>query len=68
MATSSGPTITSEELKFLADRAGLGLSLDEVEELKPLYEMYLQHIEPLRAVDLKAEEIGLAFHPDWTQG
>jgi hypothetical protein len=65
MAQAGGPTISLEEFRFLAERAGLGLSDEELEELKPLYELYLPHIQLLHTADLKAEEISLEFHPDW---
>ena len=65
MAPEAEDHLTFEEFKLLTDRAGLGMSTEEVEDLKPLYEMYLQLIGPLRSLDLKAEEIGMAFRPDW---
>ena len=57
--------MTLEEFKLLTERAGLGLSADELEELKPLYERYFAHVELLHSIDFQAEEIALTFHPDW---
>lgn len=54
-----------EEFKLMADRAGLGLTQNELEELKPLYELYLPHIEKLHSLELGAEEISLSFEADW---
>ena len=54
-----------EELKVLAARAGMELSLEELKELKPFYDLHLRHVQLLHSVDLGTEEIGLAFHPDW---
>ena len=49
----------------MAERAGLGLSQEELEQLKPVYDLYLQYVNQLHSVDLQAEEIALAFQPDW---
>jgi hypothetical protein len=65
MATSGEGSLTLDEFRFLIERAGLSLSQDELENLKPLYDLYMDHIKPLYAVDFKAEEIGVSFHPDW---
>ena len=67
MADEGTISVSIDEFRAMADRAGLGLSPEEVEELKPIYEMYLPHIRALHSIDFKAEEIGLAFHPDWPQ-
>ena len=65
MATSRGDMVTPEEFKLMSDRAGLGMSQQELDELKPLYDMYSQYIQQLHSIDLQAEEIGLNFHPEW---
>jgi len=65
MATSPGDMVTPEEFKLMSDRAGLGMSQEELDELKPLYEMYSHYIQQLHSIDLQAEEIGLNFHPEW---
>ena len=65
MATSERGEVSLEEFRLLVDRAGLVLSPEELKELKPLYEIHLKDIQTLRSIDLGAEEIGLAFHPDW---
>jgi hypothetical protein len=57
--------VTPEEFKLMSDRAGLGMSQQELDELKPLYDMYSQYIQQLHSIDLQAEEIGLNFHPEW---
>jgi hypothetical protein len=54
-----------EAFKLMAERAGLGLSQQELEELKPLYDLYLPSINQLHAIDFQAEEIALAFQPEW---
>ena len=40
MATSPGDKVTPEEFKLMSDRAGLGMSQEELDQLKPLYDMY----------------------------
>ena len=45
--------------------AGFDLSQEELEHLKPLYDLYLQHVNQLHSIDLQAEEIAVVFHPDW---
>ena len=57
--------LSLEEFGMLARRAGLGLSQEELVELKSLYQRYLRLIGPLRSLNLEAEEIGMAFRPDW---
>jgi Asp-tRNA(Asn)/Glu-tRNA(Gln) amidotransferase C subunit len=59
--------VSLEVFRTIADLAGLGLSQHELEELKPLYDLYLEYIEQLHALDLGAEEIVVEFHPDWPQ-
>lgn len=65
MSTSESEEVTLEEFRLLAEHAGLGLTQDELEELKPLYEQYLEHGKKLRSIDLKAEEMAVVFHADW---
>ena len=65
MATSEQQAVTSEEFKLMTELAGLGLAPEELEELKPLYELYAEYIKILHSIDFQAEEIGMTFHPDW---
>ena len=57
--------MSMEEFRLLADRAGLGMSRQELLELKPIYDMYAQYANQLHAIDLRSEEIVVEFHPDW---
>ena len=66
MATPSEQSVTSEEFKLMTERAGLGLSVAELEELKPVYDLYAPYIRLLHSIDLQAEDMGVAFHPEWT--
>ena len=50
----------------MAELAGLGMTQQELEELKPLYDLYLPYINQLHSLDFGAEEIAVSFHADWT--
>ena len=64
MATSGEGPVSSEQFRMMAELAGLGMRPDELEELKPLYDMYRQYVDVLHSIDFEAEEIGVTFHPD----
>ena len=66
MATSGENPVTPEEFKLMADRAGLGMSDEELAELKPVYDLYYVYVKQLHSMDFGAGEIGVAFHPDWS--
>ena len=66
MATEEKESVTPDDFKRMTELAGLGLRPEELEELKPLYELYAQYIKTLHSIDFQAEEIGMTFHPDWT--
>ena len=68
MSTSQSDDLSLEEFKLMADRAGLGLSQQELEDLKPMFEGTLQHIRLLRSLDLQGEEMEVTFHPAWPAG
>lgn len=57
--------VSMEEFRFMADRAGLGLSDEELEELKPIYDLYAAYAAQLHAINFGAEEMVTEFHPDW---
>ena len=61
MATAGESQGSLEEFRRLVERAGLDLQPDELEALKPIYELYRQHLEVLHSVDMEAEEVGLTF-------
>lgn len=65
MSTSGSEELSLQECKQLADHAGLGMSQEELEQLKPLYELYARQARLIHSVDLKAEEMGVMFRPDW---
>jgi hypothetical protein len=57
--------VTMEEFRLMADRAGLGLNDDELEELKPIYDLYAAYAAQLHTINFGAEEMVVEFHPDW---
>ena len=65
MSSAKEPGVSFEEFRQMAQRAGLGMTTQELEDLKPLYDLYAQYTEILHSIDLGAEEMGLTFHPDW---
>ena len=65
MATSGQQEVNSEQFAMMTRLAGLNMSQEEIDELKPMYDLYSEYIRLVHSVDLQAEEIGLTFHPDW---
>ena len=57
--------VSMEEFRFMADRAGLGLNDEELQELKPIYDLYAAYAAQLHAINFGAEEMVTEFHPDW---
>ena len=71
MDSSSGPGVSSpevslEQLRTMAELAGLGMDQQELDEFKPLYDLYRRYIDQLHSIDFGAAEIALSFQPDWT--
>ena len=64
MVENNGPQISMEEFRFMADRAGLGMDQQELEDLKPIYELYLQYTAMVHSIDFGPEEMVVEFHPD----
>ncbi len=58
------PPISMEEFRFMADRAGLGMDQQELEDLKPVYELYLQYTAMVHSIEFGPEEMVVEFHPD----
>ena len=68
MAESNGtkipPQISMEEFKLMADRAGLGMDQQELDDLKPIYELFMEYVEMVHSVEFGPEEMVVEFHPD----
>lgn len=59
--------VSMDEFRLMAQRAGLGLTEQELEDLKPLYDLNLEHLRLLHAVDLRPEEMEVTFQPEWNE-
>ncbi len=64
MAQTNDPQISMEEFSLMASRAGLGMDQQELEHLKPIYELYLPYIAMLHSIEFGPEEMVVEFHPD----
>lgn len=56
-----------EEFKMLADRAGLGMTQEELDTLKPIFDVYAAYARELHTLSFEAEEMVVEFHPDWPE-
>ena len=65
MASADGNQVSLENFKTMTELAGLGMTTQEIEELKPLYDLYARYIGIVHSVEFGAVEIGVTFHPDW---
>ena len=65
MTTPLGDSVTPEEFKLMTDRAGLGMSQEELDHLKPFYDLYSLYLHQIHSIDLRAEDMGVTFHPEW---
>ena len=59
--------LSVDELQQMADRAGLGLSREEVVALKPVYDLYAGYAQQCHEIDFGATEMVVEFHPDWPE-
>ena len=59
--------VSMEELKTMADLAGLGMDDQELEELKPIYDLYAEYARQLHTIDFGATEMVVEFRPDWPE-
>ena len=57
--------VSMEEFRQMAERAGLGLTEQDLEDVKPIYELYAAYAAQLHDINLGAEEMVVQFHPDW---
>jgi hypothetical protein len=62
---SDKTSISLEEFATLVRRAGMSLNPEELELLKPTYEIYMAPVEAMQALDLDAEDLALTYIPDW---
>ena len=57
--------ISLDHLRVLADRAGLGMTDEELTALKPMFDHYSRQIKGLFEIDLGAEDLAVAYSPNW---
>ena len=65
MPSSNSEGISLEELSMLAQRSGVSLTHEELEQMKPIHDLYSEMIDLIHSVDLGDEESGVCFKPDW---
>ena len=58
-------SIPLDDFRALTQRAGLDLTDDELEHLKPMYDHYLEPIARMNALDLDAEDLAVVYSPGW---
>ena len=56
-----------DELQQIADRADLGMTRQEVEDIKPIYDLYAGYAYELHSISFGATEMVVEFHPDWPE-
>ena len=65
MSTSGEGQVSMETFRMLAELAGLGMSQEELGDLKPLYDIHAEYVKTLHSIDFGPEEIAMTFHPEW---
>jgi len=63
MAESEG--IAVEQLRGLAERAGLTMKTEELTALKPMFDHYAKQIKMLFEIELDAEDMAVVYSPNW---
>ncbi len=58
--------LSTEQVSFLLERAGLNLPKDEVERLRYLFEPYLERAKELHSVDVGEEEVASVYRANLT--
>ncbi len=65
MSSSVPEEVSLERFKMLAELAGLGMTDQEMEDLKPLYDLHYEYVKQLHSLNFGAEESAVSFQPDW---
>ena len=65
MTTTDSGSITPEEFEILVRRAGLSLTLGELEHLRPMYQQLAAQAAMLHDPDLPLEEPAVTFPAAW---
>lgn len=59
--------VSMDEFRLMAQRAGLAMEREELDELKPIYDLYAAYAAQLHTLNQGAEEMAVEFHPDWPE-
>ncbi len=65
---SEAQGVSKGDLEALMRRAGLDLSPDEVESLRPLYEYYASQAAKMHELDLDDGDLAVMFSPEEASG
>jgi hypothetical protein len=57
--------IAVEQLRGLAERAGLNMKSEELTALKPMFDHYAKQIKLLFEIELDAEDMAVVYSPNW---
>lgn len=55
--------ISVDNLRLLAERAGLRLSPTELEQLKPMFDFYARDLQAMHELELGAEDMAVVYSP-----
>ena len=58
--------VSSEDFGLLLQRAGLNLTQDERDRLRPLYERFLERLKVLHSADHGEGEVAGSYDPRWS--
>ena len=65
MSSLNARDISLDELRMICQRSGVSLTQEELEQMKPMHDLYSEMIDLIHSVDLEDEESGVCFKPDW---
>lgn len=57
-------TISMEEFKTRVSAAGLELTAEELESLKPMFDLVAGRVAAIHELDLGAEDLAVVFRPE----
>ena len=68
MSSAESKSLSLDEFKLLTERAGLNLTPEDLERLKPQFQQYLEQLKVLHDLDLESEEPVVTFYAQWRPG
>ncbi len=57
--------IPMDEFRVIVQSAGFSLTNEELESLKPMYDLYAGPIAEMHKFDMAAEDLAVVFAPEW---